>query len=422
MMKKKRRFVVPGLILGLFLLFYVMGGGLTMFSILFSGVIPDPGRENLHSGSEVSETAAKVDYKDAYNGSGVPDVLSQEVLDKYLSYMKPADDAYDFRYATDYSDWSLVKLQTGRDQSSYEKILGYGDATLEEIKQALDRNENISATYKDFIYNYAVELRTLYPDINLAVLRHNLETLVIDEMTQAQIDKETLSTDSAACYLRYENRICVLEDLDLSRESDDYIILVHELSHAARSVQVKEADVVDYDTDIGFYDYYLMGTYAEEGIITNIAYELQGLGKKATFYPMLASYYRIICDCIGYTGEDFFNHSVNYLIDQMDAFMGDEQYAYQVVAMIDAQMSLRYTPYQGVDFHDFQPMYEYLARMYFKKHISAEMDYSAAKAVFDDFYAEITFNFENMNRKYDVDENTFLPTFEKYISEMGIAK
>jgi len=53
---------------------------------------------------------------------------------------------------------------------------------------------------------------------------------------------------------------------------------------------------------------------------------------------------------------------------------------------------------------------------------AADSTNSAAKAVFDDFYAEITFIFENMNRKYDVDENTFLPTFEAYISEMGIVK
>lgn len=113
-----------------------------------------------------------------------------------------------------------------------------------------------------------------------------------------------------------------------------------------------------------------MGTYAEVGIITNIAYELQGLGQKATFYPMLASYYRIITDCIDYTAEDFFNHGVNYLIDKMDEFMEEENEAYKIVAMIDAQMSLRYTPYAEVDFRDFQPLYEYVAKMCFKKNLS----------------------------------------------------
>ena len=167
-------------------------------------------------------------------------------------------------------------------------------------------------------------------------------------------------------------------------------------------------------------DDYQMGTYAEEGIVTNISYELQGLGNRATFYPMLSSYYRIICGCIDYSGEDFFNHSVNYLIDQMDAFMGDEEYAYRVVAMIDAQMSLRYTPYQSVDFHDFQPLYEYLMRMYCKKNLRADMTYAQAREVFDAFYEDITFSFENMKRGYDISEENFLETFEKCVEDLGI--
>lgn len=354
--------------------------------------------------------------KEAYNGTGIPDEISQEVLNQYLKYLEPANDEHDFRYASDYESYDLVQLEKAYDSCGYEQILGYADASLEDIKRALDKNENISEKYKEFILEFAFDLRQLYPNVNLAVLRHNLETLIIDEMTQTGINKETLSIDSAACYIRAENRICVLEDLNLSRESDDYIVLVHELCHAARSVSKEEG----YEKiTIGFYEFYKMGTYAEEALITNIAYELQGLGAKATFYPIQSSYYRIICECIGYTGEDFFNHSVNYLIEKMDESMGDEQYAYQIVAMIDAQSSLRYTPYQSVDFHEFLPMHEYIAKMYFKTYLTPDMSHEEAKEVFDRFYKEITFNFENMNRKYTIDENTFLPTFEEMYAEFS---
>ena len=406
MKKRTLKIFGIGVLLVVFLLFF-LGGGWMLF--LDFGKISD-------------DTAAtsSVNYKEAYNGTGIPETIPQEVLDKYLKLLAPADDEHDFLYATDYSELNLVQEKIGRDQSAYESIFGYSNATLEDIKQALERNPNISQTYKEFIYQYACDLRRLYPDINLAVLRYNLETLVIDELTQEQIDKETLSTDSAACYLRYENRICVLEDLDLSRDSDDFIILTHELCHAARTAQTGKDHTEEFNVDVAFNDTYNMGTYAEEGLITNLAYELQGLDNKAIFYPVLASYYRIICSCIDYSGEDFFNHSVNYLIDRMDAFMGDEEYAYQIVAMIDAQMILRYTPHQSVDFHDFQPLYDYLAKMYFKKNIHAGMTYPQAEAVFQDFYEEITFNFENMNRKFNITEETFLPAFETYIADLGI--
>lgn len=422
-MKKRRLLLIPVAFAALLLLLFAMGGGFSLFRFAkLKTPSKTPARsETLHIDTTATEKSnATIDYDNAYKGSGVPDVLAEDVLARYLEYLQPADDEYDFRYATDFQDMNLVKIHKGRDRSSYERIIGYTDVTLEQIRQALDSNTNISPKYKDFIYQYACDLRTLYPDCNLAVLHHNLATLIVDEMTQAEIDKETLSTNSAACYLRYENRICVAEGLDLSRESDDYIIMVHELCHAARCLQKRTEDPTDYDIDIGFYDFYKMGTYAEEGIVTNISYELQGMGNKATFYPMLASYYRIICSCIDYSGEDFFNHGVNYLIDQMDAFMGDEDYAYQIIAKIDAQMALRYTPYQGVDFYDFQPVYEYLAAMYFKKHISPDTSREEAQKIFDAFYEDISFHFENMNRGYDITNETFRETFENYLKDISI--
>ena len=410
-MNKKKLWIIPVVIVVLVVLVFVMGGGLSMMKLG-----RNTQKENLYLDLPETETT---DYKNAYKGSGVPDVLTEDVMERYRKALEPADDAYDFLYATDYQDLDLVKIYKGRDSASYQRILGYGDATLEQIRQALDGNDNISPKYKDFIYQYACDLRTLYPDCNLAVLYHNLHTLVIDEMSQAEIDKETLSTDSAACYLRYENRICVAEDLDFSRESNDYIILTHELCHAARCVQVRPEDPAEYDIDIGFYDDYKMGIYAEEGVITNIAYELQGLGQKAIFYPVLASYYRIIGQCIDYSGEDFFNHSLNYLIGQMDAFMGDEM-ACEIIARIDAQMTLRYTPYNSVDFHDFQPVYDYLARMYFKKFIHPGMTKQQAQEVFDAFYEDISFHFENLNRDYDISEETFVPAFTQFLEAQGI--
>ncbi|MBR4982653.1 MAG: hypothetical protein IKY94_08850 [Lachnospiraceae bacterium] len=409
-MKKSKLHLVLGILLFIIILFTAMViGGMYKTFRRYSDVTKE---------ITTQSQQPKIDRDNAYNGTGIPEEIPQEVLEKYIEYMNPADDEYDYKYASDYQYYQLVKLKKAYDSSGYEQLLGYSDVTLEEIKQSIEANKSISRTYKDFVYEFACNLRRLYPEVNLAVLNYNIQTLIIDEVSQEEIDKETLSSNSAACYLRKENRILVLQDLDLSIESDDYIILVHELCHAARSISKEEEDGLKLS--VGFYEHYQMGTYAEEGIITNIAYELQGLGKKATFYPMLASYYRIICDCIGYTGEDFFNHSVNYLIEKMDDYMGDEQYAYQIVAMIDAQMSLRYTPYQEVDFHEFLPMYEYIAKMYFKTHIREDMTEEEAKTVFNNFYEDITFNFENMNRKYDINEDTFMPVFEGYMENLQL--
>ena len=81
-----------------------------------------------------------------------------------------------------------------------------------------------------------------------------------------------------------------------------------------------------------------------------------------------SSFYRVIMDCTGYSGADFMNHSVNYLIKTMDEYMGDEQYAYKIIALIDSISSWKYTPYQEVDYTDYQELCDYITRMHMKKY------------------------------------------------------
>ena len=374
-----------------------------------------------------NESATKNDgdsSEEAYNGSGVPDVLSQETLDKYMRELEPADDEIDYKYAMDYQGYDVIGFFTCRDAKGYPVFFGYDDVTLEDIQIELNKNTNISQVYKDFIYDYAVDIREHYPEANLSVLYTNLPTLVVDEVTPTELARETQSLvgEVGACYIAEENRICVLENFDLS-ESDNYIILSHELTHAARKYRFEEMNGDAKTTRMAcFYTPDIGGIYAEEAIITNMMYELEGKGNKANFYPMVCNYYRIIQQCIDYSGADYFNHDVLYLIDKMDEFMGDTQYAWEIIARIDAQMDLRYNPHISVDFHDFQPIYEYLAKMYFKKYITDSMTYDEAKVVFDAFYDEISHGQDTMTRKYAIDENTFLSTFEEYIASVGIAK
>lgn len=375
------------------------------------------------NGSEPEKVSDTDSLEEAYNGSGVPDEITQELLDKYMEEFEPADDEEDYKFAMDYQGYDVIGFFCCRDEKGYKTFFGFEDVTLLDIKEALDKNTTISQTYKAFIYQYAVDVRERYPDANLSVLYTNLPTLIVDEVTPSELAHETVSLvgDTGACYIAEENRICVLEDFDLS-ESDNYIILTHELTHAARKYRYEEQTGDDRITRQACFYTSNLGYYAEEAIITNLAYELEGKGNRATFYPMLCNYYRIILDCIDYTYADYYNHDALYLVDKMDEFMGDDKYAWQIMARIDAQMDLRYNNYGDVDFYDFQPVYEYLAKMYFKKYITEDMTYEEAEAVFDAFYEEITFDLENMTRTYTIDENTFMPTFEAYVEATGIQK
>ena len=345
---------------------------------------------------------------------------TQEEIDKrYLEYINPADDENDFLFESDYEAFDLVKLYYARDSKAYGKILGTEDkVTTEDIKNVLKTNDKISDEYKEFITVYAEDWLRLYPESDFRVFYHNLKTLEIKIVSEDEMMRETASTDSAACYLRKENQILLLDGLDFSRESDNYIILAHELTHCARSTTLKDENGAE--RKIAYYEYYLLGTYAEEGVITNIVYEMQGLGKRADFYPLQSSFYHIIMDCTGYNGEDFMNHSVNYLMKMMDDYMGDTQYAYKIIALIDALSSEKYTPYQDVDYTNYQELYDYITKMYMKKYLSADMDKQQAESVYSDFIDNVTHYFDQMKRPYDITEDNFRPAFENYLKELDI--
>lgn len=344
----------------------------------------------------------------------------EEIKEKYLFYLAPADDELDYLYANDYEYHDLVKLCKAKDTKAYGAVLGIDKkVTISDIEAILETNNSIDQKYKDFIIQYVKDWTMLYPESDFRVLYHNLKTLKIDVVSEHEMGMETQSTDSAACYLKQENRILLLEGQDFSRESDNYIILTHELTHCARSASY-ETEEDGFKRRIGYYDYYLMGTYAEEGIITNIAYEMQGLGKRADFYPFQSSCYRIIMDCTGYDAEDFMNHNVNYLMTMMDEYMGDEQYAWYIVALIDSISSQKYTPYQAVDFTEYQDLCDYITRMYMKKYLLEGMTTEEAEQVFEEYCDNIMYYFDKMSRPYPITIDNFRVPFEQCMQERGI--
>ena len=343
----------------------------------------------------------------------------EAIRERYLMTLEPADDKFDFMYANDHDNLGLIKMIIVRDSKAYGEITGINKKiTVEDIEEVLKSNNQIDNVYKDFIVQYAKDWLALYPESDFRVFYHNLKTLTIDVVSEHEMGLETQSTDSAACYLRKENKILLLEGQDFSKGTDNYIILTHELTHCARSTTFDLED--GYKMRAYYYDYYLLGTYAEEGIITNIAYAMQGMGGYAYFYPFQSSCYRIIMDCTGYDGEDFMNHNVNYLMTMMDEYMGDDQYAWYIIALIDSISSEKYTPYQEVHYTNYQDLCDYITKMYMKKYLPEDADLEMAEQVYAEYCDNIMFRFDEMTKPYPITEENFRMSFEQCLTERGI--
>ena len=407
---KKYRFI-PKVIYG--------GCALILSSVLLSACGKhNTGNLNIQNTTNTNYSVESTDENMSELENNTP--TEEEINQKYLDLLATADDEFDYLYASDYYQSDITKNIIVRDSKNYNMIYEFGDVTLDMIRDACERNSNIPREYKDFIIQYVTDWLELYPNTNFGTLYHNLQTLKINVVNKEGMMRATVSMDSVACYKKSENAIYVLESIDLSKNGDDYIILAHELSHCARNAKFTNKD--GYTVRVSFIDSSSMGYYAEEALITDFVYGMQGLGGKSNFYTLQSSYFRIILDCIDYNGADFMNHSVNYLIDKMDEFMEDEQYAYHIIALIDAEASLRYTDYIEVDFNEFDELYKYITRMYAKKYLTSNMTYEETLDVYENLIDEITYYFDEMKNPYDIDFSIFENEFNSCIEELGIEK
>lgn len=346
----------------------------------------------------------------------------------YSRILAAPDDPYDFCAATDFkslgdseSSWGL-NLNIA-DSGGYSAVFDFDKPTLNDLDDVIDSNNNIDIKYKSFIKDYVRQWLELWPDSDFSVLYYNLRDLEIQECTPEEIYRIALSDKTVACYRNGENKIYVREGLDLNdRSSDDYIVLSHELTHPARTLTISEGK-----NDYIFWSYVLDISYEggcmyDEAVITNLIYEMQGDGRRSTYYTVPCSYYRIIMDCTGYDGTDYMNHSSNYLAKRMGEFMGDECYAYYIMELIGYRFKEKTSGYMSYEIEDYSPLYEYITRMYMMKYLTEEMTAAEAEAVFDDFTEEMAWNIENLTVEYEEqDPATFRPFFEAYCEELGIS-
>lgn len=331
----------------------------------------------------------------------------------------PANDDVDFRYASDYAGYTTIDFYCLRDACGYDVIYGEEKVTVEDIREVCGSNPNISSYYKDFIVEYARRWLELYPETDFRNFYHNLKTLQIHESTEGGISQTTLSSDAAACYIRAENAIYVLEGTDFSVGTNGYIILTHELTHAARGSSYTTADGTK--VSVWFTGEDTFGTYLEEAVITYFAYRMQGYGQEDNiFYRSIYNYAEIICQCIEYDGADYMNHSIYYLMDCIADKLGSREAARDMIATIDGEAIARYESYrdhvyQGEQY--IETLHQNFMKLYLNEYFVDGMTREEAEGVYETFFAEMTHNFELVTKNpIPIHEEAYRTAFEEYIA------
>lgn len=340
---------------------------------------------------------------------------------KFIRYLSTADDDVDFHYENDFDiigDGYYV-----RDQSAYKTIYGYDFVSLDKINEAIDQNNKISNEYKLFFKDYAKNWLELYPGSDLSTFYTNIKTLTVKKESQASLDAKTRTSGSAeACYDAETNTIFFRDSIDFSdKNSDGFIVATHETTHVARSTKT---NLNGHDITVQFTNRTDMGFFIEEALINDFAYQLQGNDNKSHYYILQSNYARVILDCISYTGTDYMNHGVNYLIEKMDeAMINDPDYhdkAFRIIAMIDAEANLHYRDYYTVDYHEFDDIFTYLSRLYFNKYINDTMSYEDCVTIKNNLYNELTYLNNQMANPYKLSTNIIDSEFNNLMTSYGI--
>lgn len=378
---------------------------------------PEMSSESLASVESSSSNMVTDEEMASYEDS----LLARQIGD----YIEAPDDEWDYRWNSDFVDNTKYGTLHAMDSSAYEHTLGFAKPTYEDLTEVIDKNRKLDNNYKAAIREYIEYWLDVCPDTDFTVLYQNLETMDLQKCSASDMLKYTGSSTAVAQYNAVDNviRINEMSVID-NRSSDDFITFYHELTHAARTLDYKKGKMKYM---ISFGTAYI-GNIIEEAVITNFIYEMQGMGKKSEYYSLPCNYMRIIIDCLDdYSWSDYVNHSVVYLADQMDQYMGDESgRALYMLHIMEVEYEIQM--HRNHDKEEiayctahYPDMYEYIVRMYCKKHLDASMSKDEAEQTFDTFMDEITFNFDTFGSEYqcpEITEEAFRPYFDAVYKEV----
>ena len=102
-------------------------------------------------------------------------------------------------------------------------------------------------------------------------------------------------------------------------------------------------------------------------------------------YQTPSNYLSIMLECMdNYTLSDYMNHSSAYFLHKLDETAGDTNYASVIWKLIALQRSDWREKNIDIPAQTYEPIYEYLCKLYYRKYVTADMTDEEARAVADE--------------------------------------
>lgn len=294
-----------------------------------------------------------------------------------------------------YNDLSSVGKILVYDADYLDMIFGSETVAPEMLHTAIDDNPLIGPDFKPYFHEYVDLYVTAYPEADLRILYHNLLSLeVVECEDEWELLEVSWSLDSYACYVQKENRIYVMAQYEYIKETWEYQVLMHEISHAARSY-VREAEEMVYKAGVGLTSRVILSE-ALNSVFTvcMFDYEERDIG-----YQLASNYLLVMLDCMdNYTLSDYINHSQSYFLSKLDEASGHINYAAALWDLIELQredyLDMRDNDPQRIQIpqEEYYPIYDLLCDMYYSKYTTPNMTTQEISAVADRLVDMVTFD------------------------------
>lgn len=326
----------------------------------------------------------------------------EEILETAPEIAFPVEDLSEPLEIDTYDDYELLgtRYLSIYDADYLDLFFGPEPITVQQITGHIDGNDKIPGQYKKLLTTFVTSISEKYPDADLRPLDYNIKTLEIVECDEFELALHTLSLDAYGCYVNSENRIYVPEDYTYLPQTWEYQVIMHEFGHCARTVLRTEGDTeLTIDLSSKYYE------IPEEALNSVFTVSLFDYEERDIAYQLQSNMFLILLDCCeDYTLSDYLNHSLTYFAHKLDEKNGNNNYALQIMQLMEAQR------YDGIN-DDYErpqevyyPIYDYLTKMYLDKYGSADMSDSEIDALVDRMLEIVLFD---VPEEYHIDTEEF---------------
>ncbi|MDO4649669.1 MAG: hypothetical protein Q4B26_13565 [Eubacteriales bacterium] len=301
------------------------------------------------------------------------------------------------------------------DMDQYD--LAYGDEriTREDIKSVIYGNSKIPEQYRSLLSEFTEMVLDTYPDLDLRPLYHNLQTLEVIESDNDLMWK-SVSNLSYGCYRIDENKIYVKENFEFNKHTWAYQVIMHEFAHCARSSRALDR------IEIGSSELYYDSVILNEALNSLFTVQIFDYEERDIAYQLQSNMVQVMINCMNqdpsqqgyYNYDDYMRHSNSYFFKKLDEFNGNHNYAWAMIRLMEVQYNDYHNDEYEIEQEYFYPLYDYIAQMYYRTHITDNMSREECEAVADELIEQVTYD---VPEEYKLETEEFYRYLEKYLNE-----